>query len=233
MTRERPSIGVVIRSHNVASYLAAAIKSVLSQSPPPTEVVVVDDGSTDGTGSVADAFSPRVRVVHQPRRGPGGAINGGIVHLSSELLAFQDGDDLWTDGRLAAMAAALLAQPRWDGVMGRVQHFASEDLTPEEAARFAIPEEPQPGAAVPSLLLRRSSFDRVGLFDESLEAGEYLDWHDRAKRVGLHIEPIDCVCLRRRVHRSNTTRSVGARRDYLRVARLAIERHRAGESERS
>ena len=229
MSRQAPSIGVVVRAHNVAAYLAASIESVLQQSPTPDEIVVVDDGSTDGTGSVADAFSPRVRVVHQPRRGPGGALNGGIVHLSSELIAFQDGDDLWTEGRLESMSAALLAEPRWDGVMGRVQHFASEDLAPEEVARFAIPAEPQPGAAVPSLLLRRSALDRVGLFDESLKAGEYLEWHDRAMRVGLHIEPVGCVCLRRRVHRSNTTRGADARRDYLRVARLAIARRRAGD----
>ena len=229
MSRATPSIGVVIRAHNVASYLATAIESVLMQAPAPTEVVVVDDGSTDGTAAVADSFSPRVRVVHQSRRGPGGALNGGLVHLSSELLAFQDGDDLWTEGRLESMSAALLAEPRWDGVMGRVQHFASEDLTPEESARFAIPAEPQPGAAVPSLLLRRSSFDRVGLFDESLKAGEYLEWHDRARRAGLHFEPIECVCLRRRVHRSNTTRGGDARRDSLRVARLAIARRRAGD----
>lgn len=230
MSRRPPTIGVVIRAHDVVAYLAAAIESVLDQSPPPTEVVVVDDGSTDGSGGVADSFSPRVRVVHQSRRGPGGAVNGGLVHLSSELIAFQDGDDLWTEGRLESMSAALLAEPRWDGVMGRVQHFASEDLTPEEAARFAIPEEPQPGAALPSLLLRRSAFDRVGHFDESLRAGEYLEWHDRAIRAGVRIEPIEAVCLRRRVHRTNTTRSAEARRDYLRVARLAIARHRGQRS---
>jgi glycosyltransferase involved in cell wall biosynthesis len=224
-----PAIGVVVRAHNVAPYLAASIESVLSQDPPPREVVVVDDGSTDGTGSVADSFSPRVKVVHQERRGPGGAVNGGVVHLSSDLLAFQDGDDLWTPGRLAAMVEAIEAEPAWDGVMGRVLHFASEDLEPDEAARFAIPVEPQSGAALPSLLLRRAALDRVGLFDESLRAGEYLEWHDRALRKGIRIEPIECVCLRRRVHRSNTTRSPDARRDYLKVARLAIGRHRSRE----
>lgn len=226
-----PSIGVVVRAHNVSPYLAASIESVLSQDPPPREVVVVDDGSTDGTGSVAASFSPRVKVVHQERRGPGGALNGGVVHLSSDLLAFQDGDDLWTPGRLAAMVEALEAEPARDGVMGRVLHFASEDLAGAEAARFEIPVEPQPGAALPSLLLRRAAFDRVGRFDESLKAGEYLEWHDRAVRQGIRIEPIECVCLRRRVHRSNTTRGHDARRDYLKVARLAIARHRSGQGD--
>lgn len=224
----RPSIGVVIRAFNVAPYLAAAIESVLGQDQPPDEVVVVDDGSTDGTGSVADSFSSRARVVHQPRRGPGGAANGGVTAISSDLLAFQDGDDLWTPGRLAAMTRALEAEQDVDGVMGRVLHFASEDLSDEEASRFVIPDEPQPGAALPSLLLRRAAFDRVGLFDESLLAGEYLEWHDRAVRAGIRIEPIEVACLRRRVHRANTTRSPEARRDYLRVARLAIARHRLG-----
>ena len=230
MSTLRHEVGVVIRVHDAAPYLVASIQSVLMRDPPAAEVVVVDDGSTDGSGLLAEAFVPRVRVIRQRRRGPGGAINAGLLLVRREFVAFQDADDLWTPGRLGAMAAELAARPEADGVMGRVEHFASEDLSAEEAARFDVPGTPQPGAALPSLLIRREVLDRVGCFDESLRAGEYLEWHDRAIRAGVRIEPIEVVCLRRRVHRTNTTRSAEARRDYLRVARLAIARHRGQRS---
>lgn len=226
-------VGVVIRVHNMARYLAASMRSVLDQTNPPGRIVVVDDGSTDGSGEVADrqaAESEIVEVIHQARSGPGGALNAGLERLATPLVAFQDADDLWPAVRIATMLRHLQMRPTVDGVMGRVQHFASEDLSPEEAARFSIPVDPQPGAALPSLLIRREAIDRVGPFEESLRAGEYLDWHHRAMAAGIVIEPIDDVVLERRVHLTNTTRSSVARRDYLRVARHAIARRRDGES---
>lgn len=223
-------VGVVIRVHNADRYLDASIRSVIAQSPPPKRIVIVDDGSTDRSGEIAArhaAESPLVEAVHQMRRGPGGAVNAGLERIATPIIAFQDADDLWPADRIATMLRHLQSRPAVDGVMGRVLHFASEDLSPEDAARFSIPAGSQPGAALPSLLIRREAIDRVGPFDESLRAGEYLDWHHRAMAAGVVIEPIEDVVLERRVHLTNTTRSAEATRDYLRVARAAIARRRA------
>lgn len=224
------TVGVIVRVHNAERYLEAAIESVLVQRPAPDRVVLVDDGSTDGSVAIADRHADRLEVIHQERRGPGGAINTGLTRLAADssvdLVAFQDADDLWTPGRQAAMREHLLANPAADAVMGRVEHFASEDLDAQDAARFRIPATPEPGAALPSLLIRRSALERVGPFDERLRAGEFLDWHHRAMAAGVRIESIDTVVLRRRVHLQNTTRSAEALRDYLLVARRAIERRR-------
>ncbi len=226
-------VGVVIRVHNAERYLDASVRSVLEQIPSPRQVVIVDDGSTDDSSAIADRFAEadeRVAVVHQARQGPGGAVNPGLHRLDSPLVAFQDADDLWPAGRLAVMVRQLLAADRVDGVMGRVEHFASEDLSERDAARFEIPDEPQPGAALPSLLIRREALDRTGPFDATLKAGEFLDWHHRAMIAGVRIVPIEDVVLRRRVHLTNTTRSAEATRDYLKVARDAIRRRRSQQA---
>lgn len=224
-------IGVVVRTLNSARYVEAAIASVLTQSEPPGQVVVIDGGSTDGTLDLLAAFGDRVRVMRQQRSGLGGAAQDGVDALTLPIVAFQDSDDLWPQERLRAMRAALAQHPEWDGVMGRVEHFVSPDLTPDEACRLEVPEGAQPGAGLPSLVVRRSAFERAGALRDGLSAGEYLEWSDRARRAGVHIEPVATLCLRRRVHRTNFTRRPESKRDYLRALREVMTRRREGTGE--
>ena len=116
-------VGAVVRTMNSARYVAASIESVLSQSAPPGEVVVIDGGSTDGTLGILASFGDRVRVVGQRRGGLAGAAQDGVDAVSRAIVAFQDSDDLWPRDRLRDMVAALDEHPEWDGVMGQVEHF--------------------------------------------------------------------------------------------------------------
>ena len=110
--------------------------------------------------------------------------------------------------------------------MGRVEHFVSPELPAEDAARFEIPVGTQPGAGLPSLLVRRSVFDSSGEFLDGLSAGEYLEWLDRATRANVRIEPVETICLRRRVHLHNFTRRPESKRDYLRAVQAVMARRR-------
>lgn len=219
-------VGVVIRTFDASRYLAASIESVIAQTRPVAEIVAVDGGSTDGTLEILASFGDRVRVVEQRRRGLAGAAQDGVDAITVPTVAFQDADDLWPASRLAEMSAALREHPEWDGVMGRVEHFVSPELTKDEAARFEIPVGPQPGAGLPSLLVRRTAFDRAGEFLEGLSAGEYLEWYDRANRAGVRIEGVETLALRRRVHLHNFTRSADSKLDYLRAVRAVMARRR-------
>ncbi len=112
LRRRRPdaTLSVVVPAYDVEDYLADCLASILGQSHSALEVVVVDDGSTDGTGALADriaAGDDRVRVVHQANAGLGAARNAGTRNATGEYLAFADSDDLVVDGAYARMVAAL------------------------------------------------------------------------------------------------------------------------------
>jgi len=114
-TRRRSSLlSVVVPAYDVEAYLPACLDSVLAQSSPlgrvGLEVVVVDDGSSDSTGEIADSYAardPRVRVVHTENRGLGAARNEGFRHVRGDLLAFADSDDVVPPGAYAALLKQL------------------------------------------------------------------------------------------------------------------------------
>lgn len=223
-------VGVVIRVRNAEPYVAEAVASVLEQTSSSDQVIIVDGGSTDRSIEVLAPFEGRIRIIMQRRDGLGGAAQDGIDATDRPIIAFQDADDIWPEGRMKAMLQALGTHAEWGGVMGRVEHFISPDIAAESAASFALPAGPQPGVGLPSLVLRREALERAGGFREGLWAGEYMEWQDRATRAGVHIGHIDTICLRRRVHLSNFTRSEASRRGYLQALHVVVARRRGGQA---
>ena len=105
-----PLLSVVVPAYDVEDYLSDSLRSILGQSHTELEVVVVDDGSTDTTGEVADRIATedsRVRVIHQPNAGLGAARNEGVRRSTGTYLAFADSDDLVVDGAYAALVGSL------------------------------------------------------------------------------------------------------------------------------
>ena len=112
MTHPKPAISVVVPLFNKAAYIARALESIRRQTWTDFEVVVVDDGSTDGGGAIAAQFAdPRFRVVTQPNRGQGAARNRGIAEASGELIAFLDADDAWEPLFLEAVGGLAWSYP--------------------------------------------------------------------------------------------------------------------------
>lgn len=108
---DRPVASVVVTNHDYDRYLAAAVDSALAQVGVPVEVVVVDDGSTDGSGAVLDRYEAAARVARQPNGGQGAAMNAGFALATGEVVAFLDADDLLDPDAMARCAAALAADP--------------------------------------------------------------------------------------------------------------------------
>lgn len=113
-----PTVSVVVPAHNAAATLADALRSALSQEPPPLEIVVVDDGSTDATIEVARAAAPaaagrgcELRVLSQPQAGPSAARNRGIEQARGEWVAFLDADDVWRPDKWAVQWRAVADRP--------------------------------------------------------------------------------------------------------------------------
>lgn len=223
-----PRIGVAMPARDAGRYIGQAIESILGQSLPPTEVVVVDDGSADDTAAIAESFGAPVRLLRQPATGPAAARNRAIAALSGELVALLDADDLWPPDSLARRHAALAADPAADICFGAMVQFISPELPQEEKRRLVVDDRPQPGWTSSAMLCRRSVFDRFGLLPEHRRAGDFLEWLLAARAGGARIVTIDEVVLRRRLHLSNLTRrEPEANADYVAIVRAELARKRA------
>lgn len=106
-----PLVSVIMPCYNNASYVGAALESVLSQDYPNFEVIVVDDGSTDNSVAVLEQFGDRITVIQQPNQGPAAARNNGLKAASGKYVAFNDSDDFWLPGKLSAQITYLEQNP--------------------------------------------------------------------------------------------------------------------------
>ena len=117
-------VSVVLPVYNRAHYVAEAIESVLGQTLPPDELIVVDDGSTDDSVAVVERFArPGLRVLRQPNGGIGSARNAGLRAVTGELVAFIDSDDLWERDKLALQVEAMRASDDVQLVFGHLVEF--------------------------------------------------------------------------------------------------------------
>jgi glycosyltransferase involved in cell wall biosynthesis len=223
-----PSIAVVVPVRDGAATIAEALESVLGQSVQPDEVVVVDDGSTDGTLEVLSRFVPAVRVYEQLTTGAGPARNAGVARTSAPWIAFLDADDRWVPDALERLAAPLVADPALDVVLGRQRLVPARLWAAALAGTVTERLEERPGAGPGSALVRRTVFEAAGGFAIGWQVGEFVDWHLRAVDQGARVVRIDNVVQWRRVHGANT---VIARRDaygdYARIIKAALDRRRA------
>jgi glycosyltransferase involved in cell wall biosynthesis len=198
-------------------HLAEAVESVLAQSPAPLEVVVVDDGSTDGSATVARSFGGIVSCVSQPPLGVAAAVNRGVDVVRGGLVAFLDADDLWQPEKLALQLVALRERPALEAVFGHVVNFGES----------RAPGMPLPGYVRGTMLIRRAAFDRVGPF-AGWRLGEFVEWYARAVDAGLETLLLPEVVLLRRVHDTNTgVRLRDERDEYARMLKSVLDRRRA------
>jgi glycosyltransferase involved in cell wall biosynthesis len=226
-------VSVVIPVLNRERFLREAIQSVLDQTYRPFEVIVVDDGSTDDSVTIARSF-PAVCVIEQPHAGPSVARNRGIAASKGEFLAFLDADDLMPPDKLERQIGYLNEHPVVGCVLGRQQLLLEPGvewpkwcgISPELAQRR--PDIAQLGEApIMSMVVRASIFEQAGGFDPSYLHGADADWLLRARRYAP-VATLDSKVLYRRVHNGNLSNDVQAlRRSTFRVLRDHMRRLRA------
>ena len=221
-----PSVAIIIPVYNGAAYLAEALRSVLAQEACRiTSVIVVDDGSTDTSASIAAAHPAPIRLIRQVHSGAAAARNRGFALATEDYVGYLDADDLLPPRSVAARVAALIADPALDAATGLVTQFISPDLDASAAARLHVPDHPMKGPLPGTILFRRRLFDRVGGFDTDLAQGDFIDWYLRARAAGMASCQLDTVVLQRRVHGTNLTlRDKAGRKDYLTVVRRHLAR---------
>jgi glycosyltransferase involved in cell wall biosynthesis len=216
-----PLVSVVIPVFNGERFLREAVESVLAQKYSPVEIIIVDDGSTDGTATVARSLSETVRYLHQTNQGPAAARNRGIKQARGSLIAFADADDLWPADKLEMQLPYLITAPAIEIVMGRIQQVL---LSATKADEFA---EPAFSVNLGSAVIRKSVFERVGLFDETMRYSEDVDWFMRARETGVAITTIDAVTLFYRQHEQNMTRGKSTSElNVLKALKKSLDRRR-------
>lgn len=113
-----PLVSVIMPAYNARPYIAEAMQSVLSQDYPNIELIVVDDGSVDGSAECAKMFGDRVKVIRQANAGVAAARNKGLDEAKGELIAFLDADDVWLPGKISAQVEYLRQHPETAVVYG-------------------------------------------------------------------------------------------------------------------
>ena len=227
-----PLLSVIIPVFNGERFLGDAVQSVreavhvLDQEYSDVEIIVVDDGSTDGTARVASSFYETVRYLHQANQGPSAARNRGIEHARGSLIAFADADDLWPADKLKLQLPLLINDPAVEIVMGRIQQV-SLSQTIDGQTRAEDVAEPAFSVNLGSAVIRKSVFERVGLFDESMRYSEDVDWFMRAREGGTEIVTIDAVTLFYRQHDQNMTRGKSTSElNVLKALKKSLDRRR-------
>lgn len=228
MVVRAPSVSVIIPCYNAAAFLAAAVDSVIRQRVDSVEIVIVDDGSTDETSSIALSFGSAVKLLRQPNAGIGAARNAGLALAGGELLAFLDADDLWTDNSLAARVMVLQASPDIEGVFGQCEQFFDAGVDPLLSAKWEVDLRKQQFRNPGTMLIRRAAFNRVGGFATGLHVGEMVEWLGRAEASAVAFANIDDLALRRRIHgNNNSLRADRKKGDFLVALKRAIDVRRA------
>jgi glycosyltransferase involved in cell wall biosynthesis len=222
-------ISCIVPVFNGEKYLGEALQSILRQTHRPLEIIVADDGSTDGTAAVVSAYGARVRHLKQSNSGPAAARNLGLRAAQGDFVAFLDADDLWHPEKLERQLARFQARPELDYCVAHAQNFWIPELIEEEKKfRDHRISKALPGYITTTLLARRALFDAVGQFDTALGHGDATDWFLRAAEHGAVSELLPDVLLYRRLHRANRTRHLasGSRNEFLHLVKKSLDQRR-------
>ena len=212
----RPRVSVVMAAYNAEQYLGAAISSCLTQTHPDVETIVVDDGSTDATASIAEAYGDRIVFVRQDNGGCASARNTAIAHATGDYIAVCDSDDILMPHHVETCLEVLRRSPprTWAcadavqltdrGLGGRVLPYGH---VPPHQQRAAIL---QANIATVFGFFPRALTDEVGVFDSELRYAEDWDLWTRAIIAGWRVRATDGPTALYRVRSGSMSHHVDA-----------------------
>jgi glycosyltransferase involved in cell wall biosynthesis len=204
---------VIIPAYNAVRYVVGAIESALQQLGPDDEVIVVDNGSSDGTLDLLEQLAAEgsIRLFHETTRGPAAARNRGMREARGRYISFLDADDLWPAGRHEGMMRALDAMPAANAVYGRMSVLFDEETLDGRLAQEHEIYETLEGSHVPliglwSYIFRRDLLERGGEQNEAMMMGEDVDYILRLRDAGMNSAIYDGLAIIYRRHGTNLTR---------------------------
>ncbi len=234
----KPQVSVIIPTYNRAWIIEEAIDSVLAQDYTEFELIVVDDGSTDQTSDVLNAYRNDIKVLCQKNKGVSAARNRGIAEASGKFIAFLDSDDLWLPQKLTVQIEffnqtpdALICQTEeiWirNGlrVNPKKRHKKPSGMIFKPSLKLCL-------ISPSAVMIRRSLFDRVGEFDETLPACEDYDlWLRISCRFSIHL--IDApLIIKRGGHEDQLSKGTGLDKFRIKAIKKIIKSGLLSEDQR-
>lgn len=225
MYKAKQLISVIIPVYNGEKYLKEAIESVRAQSYHPIEIIIVDDGSTDGTAEIAKQYES-LNYYFQSNAGLAAALNLGIEIAAGDYYAFLDADDIWLPDKLRLQMNVFHNNSEVEMVFGHHQRFYSSEMSESKTSK-QDKNKILPGLFKGTLLIKKNAFWTVGLFDTRWKVGDFIDWYKRAMEIGLNMVMLPDILLRRRIHNKNMSRQIGQiNTDYVRIVKAALDRQK-------
>jgi glycosyltransferase involved in cell wall biosynthesis len=224
-------VSVVIPVFNGQAFLAEAIESVLAQHYRPLEVITVDDGSSDDSPQILARYA-ELRVVRQANTGCTGARNRGVAESRGELIAFIDQDDRWRPDKLRRQVEALRAAPEAGYTLGHIALFLEPGcpMPTWMGSRGWLVGTQRVGYMPGTMLIRRTLFDRLGLFDARFHIGSDADWLVRARDAAVRAVVVPDVVLDKRIHGGNLSSHPDGSGDMLTILGESLKRRQSAES---
>jgi len=219
-----PLISIIIPIFNGELYIKETIESILIQEYDQIEIIVIDDGSTDGSAKIIKKF-PKIKYIYQENSGPVKARNKALLLATGEFITFIDADDVYINNSLWQLSNYLQNNPMVDIVEGRVQHIFMDTII----GKFKTKALPFYHCFLGCSLYRASVFKTVGVFEDTLTYGDDADWFMRAWENNIVKHRIDATVLHYRRHYTNITNNITDKnQDKVLLFKLKIERQKRG-----
>jgi hypothetical protein len=237
--RAAPTFSVVIAAYQAEGTIAEAVESALAQSLPPLEVIVCDDGSTDGTAAALEPYLDRIALIRKPRGGAASARNAVLPRARGEFFAILDSDDAYLPERLEGLAALAVARPDLDILCTDAFLEVDHEVVAQFGEGCTFELRNQRAAILERCFCvapayRRSALIQAGGFDESLHTGE--DWECLIRLLGSGASAglVDEPLYRYRFHdRSLTSDRIGTLRDRVFILETVGRKNGLGDDERA
>ncbi len=209
---------------NGSNYLLEALAAIKIQNMD-VEIIVVDDASSDDTQEIA-ANLGCIILKHETSKGPVVAKNSALKVARGKYVMFHDHDDILTPDALSKMLQAFCENDQCAAVMAQLKDFISPELSQQDANKIIVRTEPYFGLFSAAILMKKEVFDVIGLFDESTQAGDIIEWSDKMQKHDLVIKRLDFVSSQRRIHNSNYGRINKGNefKDYATLLRAKLKR---------
>lgn len=221
---KKESISVIIPAYNAARFIGDALESVLGQTVPPDEIIVVDDGSTDETEAEVKKFDGNITYIYKENGGVSSARNRGLELVNGDLITFLDADDVWVENKLEMQLDLLRKKPEYEIIIGllyRIPISKTEEIVNQEI------EKGEYAASLGSSLMRKQVFEKVGNFDEELILSQDIDLFFRILEAGIKVLGHEDVVQFYRRHDQNLTRDEEKSNFYhLKAFRKSLVRRR-------
>jgi glycosyltransferase involved in cell wall biosynthesis len=221
-----PLVSVIMPIYNGERYLAASLASAEAQTYPHFEIVVINDGSTDACGEIAQTF-PHVRYWEQENQGIAAARNRAVSLARGELLAFLDDDDLWAPNKLELQVNYLKTHPEVSLVICNERLFFSDGFTSPIWLNHRLMQSDHPGLVPGTWLLKKDIFLAVGELNPRFRISDDVDWFLRFRDAGFQYGIVKETLLFKRLHGGNASFQVEMAVDEILTSfRESIHRRR-------